>query len=157
MIKIVKADAKADIEELMSIRLEMLRIVNGMSDTECFDETLISCLREYFLNGNQTTVLAKDEGRVIGCASISYITVMPTYDHPTGKRAHLMNVYTNIAYRRQGIAGKMIRLLIDEAKKLGCTEISLDATKEGKPLYENLGFTANDAGMILELKARWLI
>ena len=157
MIKIVKADAKADIEELMSIRLEMLRIVNGMSDTECFDETLISCLREYFLNGNQTTVLAKDEGRVIGCASISYITVMPTYAHPTGKRAHLMNVYTNTAYRRQGIAGKMIRLLIDEAKKLGCTEISLDATKEGKPLYENLGFTANDAGMILELKARWLI
>lgn len=123
MIKIVKADAKADIEELMSIRLEMLQIVNGMSDKECFDETLISCSREYFLNGNQTTVLAKDEGRVIGCASISYITVMPTCDHPTGKRAHLMNVYTNIAYRRQGIAGKMIRLLIDEAKK------NLDALK----------------------------
>ncbi len=144
----------ADIEELMSVRLEMLRVVNGMAQDAPFSEELVYCSREYFLHGDQTTVLAKDgdnAGKVIGCASISYITLMPTFSHPTGKRAHLMNVYTNEAYRGQGIARRMVTILIDEAREKGCTEISLDATDCGRPLYEKLGFTANAEGMILPL------
>ena len=43
-------------------------------------------------------VLAGD--RVIGCGTICYILIMPTFSHPTGKRAHLMNVYTAKDYRR---------------------------------------------------------
>ena len=150
MTEIYKA-TDADIKELMSVRIEMLRIVNGLAQDATFSDELVECSREYFLHGDQTTVLAKDEGRVIGCASISYMTLMPTFSHPTGKRAHLMNVYTNEAYRGQGIARKMVSLLIDEARGRGCTEISLDATDCGRPLYEKLGFTANVAGMVLSL------
>ena len=141
-----------DIETLMDIRLEMLRVVNNLSADAVFDKVLVDCSREYFLHGDQTTVLAIDGGKAIGCASISYINIMPTFDHPTGKRAHLMNVYTNKEYRRQGIGKKMVELLIDEAKSKGCTEISLDATEQGRFLYEQLGFTANDSGMVLGLK-----
>ena len=150
MIEIIKAD-NSNIEELMSIRLEMLKIVNNMSDEDKFDKILVESSREYFLNGNQTTLLAKDGEKIIACASISYILLMPTFSHPTGKRAHLMNVYTNKAYRHQGIAKKMVRQLIAEAKEKGCTEISLDARPDGKPLYKILGFTENKEGMVLEL------
>lgn len=150
MIEIIKAD-NSHIEELMSIRLEMLKIVNNMSDEDKFDRILVESSREYFLNGNQTTLLAKDGEKIIACASISYILLMPTFSHPTGKRAHLMNVYTNKAYRHQGIAKKMVRQLIAEAKEKGCTEISLDARPDGKPLYKVLGFTENKEGMVLEL------
>ena len=38
--------------------------------------------------------------------------------------------------RRKGIAGKMLEMRIKEAWERGVTEISLDATKEGRPLYE---------------------
>ena len=124
-MEIRKANAN-DIETLMTIRLEMLRIVNNLSSDAEFDKVLVDCSREYFLNGDQRTVLAIDDGKAIGCASISYINIMPTFDHPTGKRAHLMNVYTNKAYRRQGLGRKMVELLINEAKSKGCTEISLD-------------------------------
>ena len=150
MIEIIKAD-NSNIEELMSIRLEMLKIVNNMSDEDKFDKILVESSREYFLNGNQTTLLAKDGEKIIACASISYILLMPTFSHPTGKRAHLMNVYTNKAYRHQGIAKKMVSQLIAEAKEKGCTEISLDARPDGKPLYKVLGFTENKEGMVLEL------
>ena len=150
MIEIIKAD-NSNIEELMSIRLEMLKIVNNMSDEDKFDKILVESSREYFLNGNQTTLLAKDGEKIIACASISYILLMPTFSHPTGKRAHLMNVYTNKAYRHQGIAKKMVSQLIAEAKEKGFTEISLDARPDGKPLYKVLGFTENKEGMVLEL------
>lgn len=87
--------------------------------------------REYFENGNQTTILAIDK-EVIGCATMCYIELMPTFSHPTGKRAHLMNVYTNSRYRRRGIALHMLEMLMEDAKEKGVTEISLDAAEEGR-------------------------
>lgn len=150
MIEIKKAD-KSHLKKLMDIRLEMLRVVNNMNDEEQFSENLIYCSREYFLNGDQTTVLAWDGDKVVGCASMSYIWIMPTFSHPTGNRGHLMNVYTSKNYRRQGIAARMVQFLIEEAKARGATEISLDATEAGKPLYRSLGWTENSSGMTLKL------
>lgn len=138
-----------DIELLMKSRLEMLRIVNDLSEDYVYSDEIVSESRDYFLNGDQTTVLALDGGEVIGCASMSYMRIMPTYSHPTGKRAHLMNVYTRNTYRRQGIARKMVLMLIDDAWNKGATEISLDATKMGRPLYESLGFTNSTECMVL--------
>jgi len=150
-IRYIKA-TNSDIDILMNIRLEMLREVNDLSDEYRYDKILVSESRKYFEDGNQTTILALDNETVVGCASLSYIWIMPTFDHPTGVRAHLMNVYTKSEYRRRGISRRMVGLLIDEAKEKGVTEISLDSTEMGKPLYEALGFEKNSAGMVLELK-----
>ena len=134
---------KNDIDELMRIRIEMLRVVNNKSDDYEFSDELLECSRRYFLQGFQTTVLVLDNGRAVGCASISYIDIMPTFSHPTGRRGHIMNVYTHADYRRQGLARKMLNMLIDDAKSKGATELSLDATDQGRPLYEAMGFEAS--------------
>ena len=134
---------KNDIDELMRIRVEMLRVVNNKSDDYEFSDELLECSRRYFLQGFQTTVLVLDNGRAVGCASISYIDIMPTFSHPTGRRGHIMNVYTHADYRRQGLARKMLNMLIDDAKSKGATELSLDATDQGRPLYEAMGFEAS--------------
>lgn len=142
---------KDDIDILMTARLEMLRKVNDLSDDYQFSNELIEKSKNYFLEGNQTTVLAIQDGIAVGWASISYIEIMPTLSHPTGKRAHLMNVYTKADYRRKGIARKLVQMLIDEAKEKGVTEISLDATDLGRALYESLGFCKSDECMVMNL------
>ena len=140
---------KDDIDLLMESRLVMLREVNNLPDDYEYSEELKDCSMDYFLNGDQTTVLALEDGKVVGCASISYITIMPTFSHPTGKRAHLMNVYTDPDHRGQGIAKTMVNMLIEDAWNKGATEISLDATKAGRPLYEKLGFKNSTEAMAL--------
>ena len=147
----IKKTTPNDIENLMEIRLEMLRVVNNLNDGEIFSDKLIECSREYFLHGDQTTVFAMEGDKIAGCASLSYITVMPTFDHPTGKRAHLMNVYTRAQFRRRGVGRQMVQFLIEEAKSRGVTEISLDATQMGHPLYKSLGFNDNSEGMNLSI------
>lgn len=142
---------KDDIDILMTVRLEMLRKVNDLSEDYQFSKELIEKSRNYFADGNQTTVLAIQDGIAVGCASISYIEIMPTFSHPTGKRAHIMNVYTKADYRRKGIARKLVQMLIDEAEEKGVTEISLDATDLGKALYESLGFCKSDECMVMNL------
>ena len=130
-----------DIDTLMSIRLEMLKVVNDLSDDYTFSDELAEYSRKYFLNGDQTTVLAFDNGKAVACASISYIKIMPTFSHPTGKRGHIMNVYTNVSHRRKGIAKKLMEMLIADAK----------ATEQGRPLYEAMGFKASDECMTMLL------
>ena len=140
---------KQDIDLMMSSRLEMLKEVNSLDADYRYSESFVEDSRRYFLEGDQTTVLALDGEIVIGCATICYFSVMPTFSHPSGKRAHLMNVYTAKEYRKQGIGMKMVNNLIDDAWNKGATEISLDATEAGRPLYKKCGFEDSEECMVL--------
>lgn len=55
-------------------------------------------------------------------------------------KAYVMNMYTNLDYRRLGIAYKTLELLVADAKEKGVKAISLEATDMGKALYEKFGF-----------------
>lgn len=48
------------------------------------------------------------------------------------------------AFRRQGIGRALMRHVIAWLEDCGVERIGLDATDMGKPLYESLGFTANE-------------
>lgn len=145
-IRLIRA-TDAWLDSVIRIRLEMLKVVNDLPEDASFDEKFVNASENYFKKADQTTVLAVDR-EVIGCATICYIELMPTFDHPTGKRAHIMNVYTRKNYRRQGIAYQMMKMLMEEARQRGVTEISLDATAQGRPLYERCGFKDSKEGMI---------
>ncbi len=140
---------KNDIDLMMSSRLEMLKEVNSLDADYQYSESFVEDCRKYFLEGDQTTVLALDGETVVGCATICYFTIMPTFSHSTGKRAHLMNVYTAKKYRKQGIGMKMVNMLIDDARNREATEISLDATESGRPLYRKCGFKDSGECMVL--------
>ena len=148
-MEIIKA-TKNDIETLMKIRMEMLKEVNSLSDDYVFDKSFIeNCRKNFECTGEtQTDILCIENGEPVACANLCYLSMMPTFSHPTGKRAHLMNVYVKIDFRRKGLAKKM---LIEEAKARKVTEISLDATEKGRPLYESMGFSSNDSAMTMKL------
>ncbi len=150
-MEIIKAK-KEDIDILLKIRLEMLKIVNNLPEDYVYSPDFVENCRENFLEGNQTDLLCMENGEAVGCATLCYISMMPTFSHPTGNRSHLMNVYVREDFRGQGLAKKMLSMLIQEAKSRGVTEISLDATEMGRPLYEVMGFVQNDSAMIINLK-----
>jgi ribosomal protein S18 acetylase RimI-like enzyme len=74
---------------------------------------------------------------------------MPTCMNPSGKKAYIMNMYTEPDYRRRGIAWKTLDLIVNEARSRGVVFITLEATKMGRPLYEKYGFITMDDEMIL--------
>ena len=74
---------------------------------------------------------------------------MPTYHNPTGKKAYIMNMYTNPEYRRRGIAYHTLDLLIKDAREQGISQIALEATDMGRPLYERYGFVKMENEMEL--------
>lgn len=133
-----------DIDILTEMRIEVVRAANKL--TEDTDMTLVKEESFYyytksFSNGDHTAYLVYDGEVMIGCGGISYYRVMPTYHNPTGKRAYIMNMYTRPQFRRQGIATNILRLLMQEAASKNIREITLEATQEGRSVYEKFGFT----------------
>ena len=141
-----------DMNLMIRSRMDTLRHVNGLDTDYQLSEEFLETSREYFREGDQSTVLAIDNDRAVGCATMCYIDLMPTFDHPSGRRAHLMNVWTNRNYRRQGIAEKLVTMLIEEARARGVSEISLDATEAGRPLYRKLGFKESGECMTMVIQ-----
>lgn len=150
-ISIVKADADHE-DAGIRIRLDCLRAVGHLPADCAFPAEFIAATREFFRTSDQTTLLAFDGDITVACATLCYKTCIPTLGHPTGKRAHLMNVYTAEGYRRQGIARRLVEALHAEAKARGVTEITLDATAEGRLLYAALGYQNSDECMCFDMK-----
>ena len=91
-----------------------------------------------------------DNETFIGAGGVSFYQVMPTYHNPTGKKAYIMNMYTVSEYRRQGIAFHTLDLLVKDAREQGVSQIALEATDMGRPLYEKYGFVKMEDEMELQ-------
>jgi len=139
---IYKTANENDIKLIAEIRIEVLKSANNldknMNMDNIFDETC-----NYYLdniNKNNITYLVFDNNEFIGCGSICFYNIMPTYNNPSGKKAYIMNMYTRENYRRKGIAKNILNLLIKEAINREIKYIQLEATETGKKLYKNYGF-----------------
>ena len=141
------------IDILVKTRIEVLRAANCLSD-EANMAFVEAQSREYYEESLQaethTAYLAFDGERVAGAGGISFFRVMPTYHNPTGWKAYIMNMYTAPEYRRQGIAFHTLDLLVKDAKEQGVTQIALEATDMGRPLYERYGFVKMEDEMELK-------
>jgi ribosomal protein S18 acetylase RimI-like enzyme len=143
-----------DINILTEIRMEVLRKANNLNDDvnmdNIFSETYKYYL-EYSNDKNHITYFAFDEKIFIGCGSICFYNVMPTYNNQTGKKAYIMNMYTKENYRRNGIGAKILDLLVKEAKRNCINQIQLETTEIGKYLYKKYGFIELNNEMELKI------
>lgn len=108
----------------------------------------------YFLkelkNGTYLGWLVEDKGKVIAGAGIIILDVHSSPNFPLPTRPHIVNVYTEPAYRRKGIARKLMELIIEWCRENGYGVVGLHASPEGKPLYESMGFSpTNEMKLVL--------
>ncbi len=132
-----------DLDLLVETRIEVLRAANRLSDDtdmKQVEEQSRLYYQEALKDGTHTAVLVFDGDRFAGAGGVSYYRVMPTYHNPEGRKAYIMNMYTRPEYRRQGVAYRTLELLVEDARNRGISDISLEATAMGRPLYEKYGF-----------------
>ncbi len=132
-----------DIDILTETRIDVLKAANKLSDDADMSEVKEQSYNYYkkaLRDGTHIAYLVFDKSRFAGAGGVSFFQVMPTYHNPSGKKAYIMNMYTSPEYRRKGIAYKTLDMLVKDAKSMGITAISLEATVMGRPLYEKYGF-----------------
>ena len=142
----------ADIDELIRTRIIVLRTANKLSndvDMSLVEKESYEYYKSALETGEHIAYLVYDNGSFIGAGGVSFYQVMPTYHNPTGKKAYIMNMYTASEYRRQGIAFHTLDLLVKDIRKQGVSQITLEATEMGRPVYEKYGFVKMEDEMEL--------
>lgn len=142
----------ADIDELVRTRIIVLRAANKLSndvDMSLVEKESYEYYKSALETGEHIAYLVYDNENFIGAGSVSFYQVMPTYHNPTGKKAYIMNMYAAPEYRRQGIAIHTLDLLAKDVRKQGISQIALEATEVGRPLYEKYGFVKMEDEMEL--------
>lgn len=143
-----------DLELLTKTRLTVLRAANKLPEDHPLPEVEKNTLDYYrraLSDGSHYAVLVFDGERFVGAGGVTFYGVMPTCCVPDGRKAYIMNMYTDPLYRRRGIAMKTLGMLVCEAKRCGIKHIGLEATDMGRPLYERFGFVSAGAEMTLPL------
>ena len=139
---IIRKASIKDTDTLIKLRLDYLKADLG-SLTETEETKIRRQLEDYFpkhIGRDFTAEIAEIDGKA--AASVFYVAVEKPANTVflTGKIWNLLNVFTYPEYRKKGIATKILNMVIDDAKKNNVSLLELSATKQGKPLYEKLGF-----------------
>lgn len=83
---------------------------------------------------------AKSENEIVSCC---FLIVAEKPSNPSfinGVVGTVMNVYTKPDHRRKGLAGKLMKMLLEDSEKMGLDFVELKATDAGYSLYRSLGF-----------------
>ena len=131
-----------DIPLLVQARLEFLRALGhsfSPDELPAANHQIERFLSEH-LDRDIFAWIAID-GETIAAAGFLHIyQVMWQSAAPEGQFGRIINILTWPEFRHQGLARAIMQALIQKARKLNLRYIDLDASPEGQPLYESLGF-----------------
>ncbi len=139
-----------ELDTFIQMRIRQLREEGA---TENID--LVPALKNYYekhmADGTFVSWLALDGNTIIGTSGMSFVEKPPYFGCPTGKIGLLSSMFTDPAYRRQGIAKELLRRVMREAKEYGCGTVQITASDMGVPLYADYGFLKNSNFMQYKL------
>lgn len=134
---------KKDLDEFIRLRINQLREEGA---TEDFDlkPALVDYYDRHMADGTFVSYVAVDGDKIVGTSGMSFVEKPPYFSCPTGKIGLLSSMYTDKDYRRQGIAKKLLSLVVEAARDYGCGSVQITASDMGVLLYTDFGFVKNE-------------
>jgi len=138
----IRAATPADLEAILHHRRRMCEDM-GHRDAAVLDAMVADCrgrLRRWLEEGVYRGWLVEREGAVVAGGGIIVSAWLPNAADPQDRRATILNVYTEPAHRRQGLARALMEEMLRWCREQGFRAVTLDASDDGRALYESMGF-----------------
>ncbi len=147
-----------DIPVLVSHRRKMFEDMAALkgeqhdrAGLDAMDVTYTVILRYEIPAGSTKAWVIEDGGRIAASGALKFTDWLPRPDGSRRGLAYVHSVYTEPAYRRMGLARRILTAMIDDCRDNDWPRISLHASELGRGLYENLGFKpTNEMRLVLE-------
>ena len=115
------------------------------------DAAYVVILRYEIPAGSMRVWVIEDTGQIAASGALKFTDWLPRPDGSRRGLVYVHSVYTEPAYRRQGLARRILTAMIDDCRANGWPRISLHASEMGRALYEDLGFKpTNEMRLVLE-------
>ena len=132
-----------DLNTFIRMRILQLREEGATEETDLVP-SLLDYYHRHIADGTFVSWLALDGKKIIGTSGISFVEKPPYFSCPSGKIGLLSSMYTDPAYRRQGIAKELLGRVVEEARTYGCGSVQITASDMGVLLYTDFGFVKNE-------------
>ena len=133
---------KNDFDEFIRLRINQLREEGATEDID-LKPALVDYYNRHLSDGTFVSYLAVDGDKIVGTSGMSFVEKPPYFGCPSGKIGLLSSMYTDKDYRRQGIAKKLLSLVVEAARDYGCGTVQITASDMGVLLYTDFGFVKN--------------
>ena len=151
----IRLATRADLDVISDHRARMFRDM-GEVPTEMFETFRAQskeALRSMFEHNQYVGWLVSPSDqpeKIVGGAGVTLRRVAPhpqqsvngNFDIVSGRQAIIQNVFTEPDWRRRGLGTLLMKEIIAWSKQTGIESLVLHASKQGRPLYEKLGFVS---------------
>jgi GNAT superfamily N-acetyltransferase len=145
----VRAATLGDLDALVRHRVRMFLDMGVEVDTAMLEAGFTRWLQTHLPDRSYRAWLAVDEhGTVAGGGGATIIPWPPGPRYPGSRLAFVYNVYTEPAFRRCGVARRVMETIHAFCRAEGITSVALNASRDGRPLYDALGYAVTPSPMM---------
>ena len=144
----VRLASVADVTLICTHREQMMRDMGHRDDEVAMAEMTSRFkpwVEEKLTSGIYTHWFAEaDDGAVAGGAALWIRERHPGLLGASNQHGYILNVYVEPAFRRRGLAKRLVEIILTHCKAIGLDTVELHASDQGRPIYASLGFTATN-------------
>ena len=138
-----------DTDVLVRHRVGMFTDMGVAMDVAALETAFRAWLTEMMPAGTYRAWLVETgEGHVVGGGGITVLPWPPGPRYAGDRLAFVYNVYTDAAHRRRGLARLVMDTIHAWCRDEGVTSIALNASKDGRSLYESMGYVESPNPMM---------
>lgn len=118
-------------------------------DADVLDPAFRAWLGEMMPAGTYRAWLAEAvDGEVASGGGTTILPWPPGPRYASDRLAFVYNVYTEPAHRRRGLARRIMDTIHTWCRDEGITSMALNASRDGKSLYESMGYAESSSPMM---------
>jgi GNAT superfamily N-acetyltransferase len=138
-----------DADALVRHRLAMFADMGVPCDAAALEAAFRAWLVRLMPGGTYRAWLVETrDGAIAAGGGITIVPWPPGPHYPGDRLAFVYNVYTEPAHRRRGLGRLVMDAIHAWCRANGVTSIALNASRDGRPLYESMGYVESPAPMM---------
>ena len=137
-----------DVEALIHHRTAMFTDMGLTFDASAVDAAFRPWLAEAMPTGVYRAWVVEDAGLVVAGGGITILPWPPGPRSLGTRMAFVYNVYTEPSHRHRGLTRTIMDAIHTWCRDNGIGKMSLNASTDGQPLYESMGYTVTASPMM---------
>jgi GNAT superfamily N-acetyltransferase len=137
----IRSATSNDVEHLVHHRIAMFSDMGLEFDAPALDGAFRAWLSAMMPAGTYRAWVVEDaDGAIVAGGGISVLPWPPGPNYMGDRIAVAYNVYTEPAHRRRGLARLIMETIHAWCRESGVSSVALNASHDGRPLYESMGY-----------------
>jgi GNAT superfamily N-acetyltransferase len=145
----VREASLGDVDVLVRHRIGMFKDMGLALDVAALDASFRVWLADTMPAGiYRAWVIEAEDDTIAAGGGISILPWPPGPSYMGDTIAIVYNLYTEPAHRRRGLARRLMTTIHAWAAERGISSVALNASRDGQPLYESMGYQVTPTPMM---------